>query len=232
MRAATPRATGDTSSGSIRDCACAPPGPPTRASCARPARHPPSSARPRVPGGRSRGDAGHFKDPVTGQGMRDAMFAGRTLGEVLAANLDDPAAIDHATRMWEFERDLECLPAYHFATPTRACVASRRHSGELVREAGRNEEPDITDLFGRARTPQQIASLPRIGTRIRASAPPLEGDAPRRCSRPGRSRDGAQGPIGAASETLPVLDADPRVRAPRVGMADLALRGALLRAPR
>ena len=91
------------------------------------------------------------------------MFAGRTLGEVLAANLDDPAAIDHATRMWEFERDLECLPAYHFAN---ADTRVRRQSPalrELVREAGRNEEPDITDLFGRARTPQQIASLPRMG---------------------------------------------------------------------
>jgi menaquinone-9 beta-reductase len=109
------------------------------------------------------GDAGHFKDPVTGQGMRDAMFAGRTLGEALVADLDDPAAIDRATRIWEFERDLECLPAYHFAN---ADTRVRRQSPalrELVREAARNEEPDITDLFGRARTPQQIATLPRMG---------------------------------------------------------------------
>jgi 2-polyprenyl-6-methoxyphenol hydroxylase-like FAD-dependent oxidoreductase len=109
------------------------------------------------------GDAGHFKDPVTGQGMRDAMFAGRTLGEALLGRLDDPGAVDRATRVWEFERDLECLPAYHFAnsdTRVRRQPAALR---ELVREAGRNEEPDITDLFGRARTPQQIASLPRVG---------------------------------------------------------------------
>jgi flavin-dependent dehydrogenase len=33
------------------------------------------------PGWALAGDAGHFKDPVTGQGMRDAMFAGRTLAE-------------------------------------------------------------------------------------------------------------------------------------------------------
>src|ERR1700694_1292164 len=35
------------------------------------------------PGWALAGDAGHFKDPVTGQGMRDAMFAGRTLAAQL-----------------------------------------------------------------------------------------------------------------------------------------------------
>ncbi len=109
------------------------------------------------------GDAGHFKDPVTGQGMRDAMFAGRTLGEALVAHLDDPGAIDRATRVWEFERDLECLPAYHFANTDTIVRRQPLVLRELVREAGRNEEPDITDLFGRARTLQEIATLPRLG---------------------------------------------------------------------
>lgn len=109
------------------------------------------------------GDAGHFKDPVTGQGMRDAMFAGRTLGEALLGRLEDPGAVDRATRVWEFERDLECLPAYHFANADTRVRRQPPALRELLREAGRNEEPDITDLFGRARTPQQIASLPRIG---------------------------------------------------------------------
>ena len=44
------------------------------------------------PGWALAGDAGHFKDPVTGQGMRDAMFAGRTLAEQVLPVLDDPAA--------------------------------------------------------------------------------------------------------------------------------------------
>lgn len=109
------------------------------------------------------GDAGHFKDPVTGQGMRDAMFAGRTLGEAVLAQLDDPGAVDRATRVWEFERDAECLPAYHFANTDTIVRRQPLVLRELVREAGRTEEPDITDLFGRARTQQQIATLPRLG---------------------------------------------------------------------
>ncbi len=115
------------------------------------------------PGWALAGDAGHFKDPVTGQGMRDAMFAGRTLGEAVLAQLDDPGALDRATRIWEFERDLECLPAYHFANSDTRVRRQPSALRELLREAGRTEEPDIGDLFGRARTPQQIASLPRVG---------------------------------------------------------------------
>jgi hypothetical protein len=33
---------------------------------------------------------------------------------------------------------------------------------ELIRDAGRTTDPDITDLFGRARTPEQIATGPRL----------------------------------------------------------------------
>ncbi len=67
------------------------------------------------PGWALAGDAAHFKDPVTGQGMGDALRMGRTLGEALAPLLDDPAAADLATRNWEHETARHCLHAYHFA---------------------------------------------------------------------------------------------------------------------
>ena len=67
------------------------------------------------PGWALAGDAGHFKDPVTGQGMRDALWAGRTLAESVLPVLDDPVAVDLATRAWEARRDRGCMPAYHFA---------------------------------------------------------------------------------------------------------------------
>lgn len=112
------------------------------------------------------GDAGHFKDPVTGQGMRDAMFAGRTLAEQVLAKLDDPLAVDRATRAWEAARDRECLPAYHHANADTHVERQSPTLRELVREAGRSLEPDLGDLFGRARTPQQIvpaARMARVG---------------------------------------------------------------------
>ena len=114
------------------------------------------------PGWALAGDAGHFKDPVTGQGMRDAMWMGRTLAEHVLPVLDDPAAIDRATRIWEAERDRDCLPAYHFANLDTRVERQSPALCELVRDAGRTTEPDLTDLFGRARTLQEIAPLPRL----------------------------------------------------------------------
>jgi flavin-dependent dehydrogenase len=121
------------------------------------------------PGWALAGDAGHFKDPVTGQGMRDALLAGRTLAEHVLAALDDPAAVDRATRAWEAERDRECLPAYHSANADTRVERPSPALCELVREAGRSSEPDIGDLFGRARTFEQIAPLARLA-RVLAAA--------------------------------------------------------------
>ncbi|MGO9487430.1 MAG: NAD(P)/FAD-dependent oxidoreductase [Solirubrobacteraceae bacterium] len=114
------------------------------------------------PGWALAGDAGHFKDPVTGQGMRDAMFAGRTLTEHVLPALDDPVAVDRETRRWEAGRDLECLPAYHFANADTRVERPSPALCELVRDAGRTTDADISDLFGRARTPQQIAPPSRL----------------------------------------------------------------------
>ncbi len=123
------------------------------------------------------GDAGHFKDPVTGQGMRDAMFAGRTLAERVLPALEDPGAVDGATRAWEADRDRECLPAYHFANADTRVERQSAVICELIRDAGRSTEPDISDLFGRARTPQQIAPLSRLSRALGAAL--VRGERPR-----------------------------------------------------
>ena len=114
------------------------------------------------PGWALAGDAGHFKDPVTGQGMRDSMWMGRTLAEHVLPVLDDQPAVDRATRIWEAERDRDCLPAYHFANFDTRVERPSPALCELIRDAGRTTEPDLSDLFGRARTLQEIAPLPRM----------------------------------------------------------------------
>ncbi len=129
------------------------------------------------PGWALAGDAGHFKDPVTGQGMRDAMFAGRTLGEQVLPCIESPAALDRATRRWEAARDRECLPAYHFANADTRVERPSPVVCELVRDAGRTSEPDLGDLFGRARTPEQIAPPARLARLLAAAL--LRGERPR-----------------------------------------------------
>ena len=115
---------------------------------------------------------------MTGQGMRDAMWMGRTLAEHVLPVLDDPAAIDRATRIWEAERDRDCLHAYHFANLDTRVERQSPALCELVRDAGRTTEPDLTDLFGRARTPQEIAPLPRLTRALVAAL--WRGERPRR----------------------------------------------------
>ena len=129
------------------------------------------------PGWALAGDAGHFKDPVTGQGMRDAMFAGRTLAEEILPSLDDAAAVDRATRAWEAARDRECLPAYHFANADTRVERQSPALCELVRDAGRTPEADLSDLFGRARTLREIAPPPRLARAVLAAL--WRGERPR-----------------------------------------------------
>ncbi len=160
--------------GLARRIAGAPPGSKLRSTGETPAFFRASSG----PGWALAGDAGHFKDPVTGQGMRDALWAGRTLAEHVLPVLDDPVAVDVATRSWEAERDRECLPAYHFANADTRVESQSPALCELVRDAGRTSEPDLTDLFGRARTPQEIAPLPRLARATLAAL--WRGERPRR----------------------------------------------------
>ncbi len=130
------------------------------------------------PGWALAGDAGHFKDPVTGQGMRDAMFAGRTLAEQVLPVLDDPVAVDRETRRWEAARDRECLPAYHFANGDTRVERPSPALRELVRDAGRTTSADLSDLFGRARTLQQIAPPARLARAFLMAM--ARGERPRR----------------------------------------------------
>ena len=114
------------------------------------------------PGWALAGDAGHFKDPVIGQGQRDAMWSGRVLGEYVADVLDDPAALDLALRQWEVRRDKECLPSYHFGNLETRVEETPPVLAEVIRLSSAKPDPDLSDLFGRARSMPQILTVPRL----------------------------------------------------------------------
>ncbi len=114
------------------------------------------------PGWALAGDSGHFKDPVMGQGQRDALWMGRTLGEAAAAALDDPAALDGALRRWERERDEECLSAYHFANGETRIRMPSPVLVEVARRANGSGRPDIGDIFQRIRSQQEVMPVGRV----------------------------------------------------------------------
>jgi len=114
------------------------------------------------PGWALAGDAGHFKDPVIGQGQRDALWMGRTLGEAVAPVLDDPGALDVATRRWEQARDAECLSAYHFANLETRIQEQSPVLKEAARQSLHSRDPDLSDVFQRARSQQEVLTLGRL----------------------------------------------------------------------
>jgi menaquinone-9 beta-reductase len=118
------------------------------------------------PGWALAGDSGHFKDPVVGQGQRDALRHGRLLGEDVRGVLDDPVRLDAALRRWEHRRDRDTHSTYHWGNrETRAVGPSL-----LVREAFRtfagSLTPDASDTFNRIRKIEHIIGPTRLGTAL------------------------------------------------------------------
>jgi len=127
-------------------------------------KHPAYFRHSHGPGWALTGDAGHFKDPVTAQGIRDALRFGRLLGEAAAPALDDPAALDRALEAWEEDRDAQCLPMYQWANGLGlADDVSPIEAAAYKWFAGRPGGPtEVLDVFSRRRLPGEVFSIPRV----------------------------------------------------------------------
>ena len=133
------------------------------------------------------GDAGHFKDPVTAQGIRDALRFGRLLGERVADRLADTAALDRGLLAWERERERECLPAYQWTNQLARAEAANPIEVELYRWASRRTErvTALNDVFARRRDPDELLRPLRVA-RLLATALARRGADRRAVVRTGR----------------------------------------------
>jgi len=117
------------------------------------------------PGWALAGDAGHFKDPIIGQGMRDAMRFGRLWGEAAAPVIDDPRALDAALRAVEERRDRECLATYHWGNrESRIFGVSPLHR-ELLGAWDGADPPRLLHMFDRVGAPHHVLN-PLVGARF------------------------------------------------------------------
>ena len=114
------------------------------------------------PGWALAGDAGHFKDPVTGNGMRDALKHGRLLGEAAAPYLDEPAALDAALQRWELGRDQDTLSTYHWGNRESRPDPASDLVREVLRTFSTDDAPDLSDTFNRARSIEAIVHPGRL----------------------------------------------------------------------
>ncbi|WP_182378210.1 NAD(P)/FAD-dependent oxidoreductase [Nocardioides sp. WS12] len=116
------------------------------------------------PGWALAGDAGHFKDPTTGNGMRDALKFGRLLGEAAATTLDRPTVLDAALQVWEAARDRDTISTYHWGNRESRPGASTALVREVLRTFAGSDEPDLSDTFNRARPIEAIITPKRMVT--------------------------------------------------------------------
>ena len=132
--------------------------------------HPPFFRTSSGPGWALVGDAGHFKDPVIAQGIRDALRFGRLLGEAAAPVLDDPDRLDAALWSWERNRDEECLDSYQWGNRLGLGDRVSPVEEEAYRWLARDERArEVLDAFARRRPWGRLFS-PRRALRWTAAA--------------------------------------------------------------
>ncbi|MGA5757886.1 NAD(P)/FAD-dependent oxidoreductase [Nonomuraea bangladeshensis] len=126
--------------------------------------HPSYFRRSSGPGWALVGDAGHFKDPVTAQGIRDAIRFARLLGERAGGVIGDPAALDDAVRAWERRRDAECVHTYHWTNLLGRGDALAPVQFELLRVLtdGPGGVRRVLDVYSRLRDPRETLALPGL----------------------------------------------------------------------
>ncbi|WP_280483094.1 NAD(P)/FAD-dependent oxidoreductase, partial [Nocardia cyriacigeorgica] len=116
------------------------------------------------PGWALAGDGGHFKDPVTAQGIRDALRYGRLLAETAAPLLEHPKALDLALTHWADRRLRECLPIYQWTNRLARAEDMHPLEIELYRTATRDRAlaAAVTGIFSRTTEPGAVFT-PRRG---------------------------------------------------------------------
>ena len=172
-------------------------------------RHTPSTLsyfrRSSGPGWALPGDAGHFKDPVTAQGIRDALRFGRLLGEAVAPALDDARALDRALRAWERRRDRECLEVYQWTNLVGRAEAMNPIEAELYRlgDGDRQLGRTFLDVFSRTVRPAKLLAARRFARLDGQGARPRgRATAARSCGWQDANSGPARG-MGASACALP-----------------------------
>jgi 2-polyprenyl-6-methoxyphenol hydroxylase-like FAD-dependent oxidoreductase len=110
------------------------------------------------------GDAGHFKDPMPGQGIQDAFRQVDALAAAIAEGLDGSGEdIDRALEAWGRWRDKDAAEHYWFATDMGKAGAVDAVVPEIQRRLLAQGKIDILlNLFTHRSRPSQVFTPPRL----------------------------------------------------------------------
>jgi 2-polyprenyl-6-methoxyphenol hydroxylase-like FAD-dependent oxidoreductase len=103
--------------------------------------------RPYGPGWALVGDAGLVMDPITGQGIGDALRDAELLAEAVSAGLGGRRPLEAALAGYERARDRAVLPMYEF-TGELASFAPLRAEQQALFAAGAGRQAEIDRFLG------------------------------------------------------------------------------------
>jgi menaquinone-9 beta-reductase len=126
------------------------------------------------------GDAGHFKDPILGQGIADALRQSERLAAVVSrVGLSDPRRLDRALRAWWRWRDADAAAMYWLVWDTGRAGALRPLERRILSDVA--ADPRLRQLLvdyvtAHQHPPRRVLTLRRaLVSTLRAVA---DGDAP------------------------------------------------------
>jgi flavin-dependent dehydrogenase len=86
------------------------------------------------------GDAGHFKDPVTAQGMSDAFRQAKRLADAIVIAFSGSSSVDHAMSRWWRWRDRDSQDMYWLAADAGSADPLPRLALEVARDIGADSQ--------------------------------------------------------------------------------------------
>jgi 2-polyprenyl-6-methoxyphenol hydroxylase-like FAD-dependent oxidoreductase len=103
--------------------------------------------KPFGPGWALVGDAGYHKDPITAQGINDALASAELLAEALHAGLSGRLPLDEALDRYQRQRDEAVTPMYELTVQLASLEPPPPPMQELFR-AIRGNQPEIEQFLG------------------------------------------------------------------------------------
>lgn len=130
------------------------------------------------PGWALAGDAGHFKDPVSGQGIADALTQAESLAVAVRAGLGG-GDLDGELALWWRDRDRAAAPMYWFAVDLQRCGDIPPIVVEMMRQLARTPagRQRFWDCFLQRRTPPEVFTPLRLARAVGSLVGPSRGAA-------------------------------------------------------
>jgi len=115
------------------------------------------------------GDAGHFKDVITGQGISDALRQSRSLAGYILAAWGKESRLDRSMRYWWRARDADAKPMYYFSQSFGRSLPPNVLDLEVFRfvNSSNRRRHNLSRLLEHRYNPRRLLGVPALAGLVR-----------------------------------------------------------------